>query len=82
MKNFFADIPNKWKAVYLGWVFLNFILLITTKKPFRFNKDFYPFDWRGLRFDSSVYDYSEFLIYSLSPIVIYLIYWLWKKKDA
>lgn len=85
MKKFFATIPNRWKAVYLVWVFINFILLITGRL-FRYDRDFYPFEYQGgkqhLVFDVSVYDYSEFLIYTLTPVVIYFVIKLWNKKDA
>lgn len=81
MKQFFEDIPNKWKAVYLGWVFLHFILFLTSSL-FEYHRSFYPFHWWEIKFDVDYYDYSEFLIYTLAPIVIYLVVKLWKKSDG
>jgi len=82
MKNIFADIPNKWKAVYLVWASIHLIIFLVRDKYndrlFSFHDKFYPFDG----FQTWYYDYSELLIYLFVPIVVYLVYWLWKKQDA
>ena len=85
MKKIFASIPNRWKAIYLAWIFIHFILLLTGRPLFKYDTDFYPFEYiyqkQNLNFDVSVYDYSEFLIYTLTPIVLYFVIKLWNKKD-
>lgn len=85
MKKLFANIPNRWKAVYLIWVSIHSVLLLTGNL-FKYRDDFYPFyEWgrdTTLTFRKSVYDYSEFIIYLLAPIVIYLVIRVWNKKDA
>ena len=96
MKNFLQSIPNKAKAIYVLWFFLNLILFIIGSKKeywhlFRNGKDsFFPFDkvyndeysWVWvLNFNISVYDLTELIIYTLAPISLYLIFYLWTKKD-
>ncbi|MBK6913016.1 MAG: hypothetical protein IPH11_04870 [Ignavibacteriales bacterium] len=39
------------------------------------------FPLRMEQFDLRVYDYSEFIIYLIAPVVIYLFIYLWRKKD-
>ena len=77
---FFQSIPNKIKALYLVWFLIHLILFLCSVPAWLVRPDikngFYPFSPYGL--DS--YDYSEFLIYILSPIFIYAIIYLWKKK--
>lgn len=83
--NFFQGISNKVKALYLVWFFIHFILLLISGNGLsKFHRDFYPFDtstyYVTINFNIREYDYSEFLIYTLSPIFIYLIFYLWWKK--
>jgi len=73
MKIFFNWIPRKWKGIYLIWFTIHFILLLYSGNIFKhFNKRFFPFNgfwyWGDL-----VYDYSEFLVYTIVPILIALI---------
>jgi len=75
IKEMIATIPNRWKAIYIVWVFVHFAFLLMAN-PYR-EHYFYPF--KG--FDSRHYDYSEFLIYSIAPIIIFLVIKLWIKKD-
>ncbi len=82
MKKFFTTIPNRHKAIYLIWVGVNIILLLTSGNVFKHRDWFYPFGNRGVEFDIRDYDYSEFLIYLLIPIIIYYVIKLWNKKDA
>lgn len=85
MKNFLSSIPNRIKAIYIVWAFIHFVLLLTGSL-FRHRQDFYPFEYikrkQVLTFDVDAYDYSEFLIYLLIPIIIYYVIKLWNKKDA
>ena len=90
MKNFLASIPNRIKAIYIVWTFIHFILLLLSgnlnRMSFMFSSDFYPFGQMSHRwrywFQISDYDHSEFLIYVLTPIIIYYAIKLWNKKDA
>lgn len=73
MKEFYSSIPNRWKAIYLIWLLIHFVLLTLSGNFFRFSyfdNDFFPFD-------TDSYDWSEFLIYSLTPIFIFFIYKIW-----
>ena len=97
MKKLLASIPNRFKAIYLLWAFIHFVLLLIGRL-FDYNPYFYPFDkvYKGytqgfgggpiynleITFNYKVYDYSEFLIYTLTPIVVYLVLKLWHKKDV
>ena len=84
MKDFLTHLSNRFKSIYLLWVVFNFILLMLTggilnNSRFyggilRFNSDFFPFG------DFSCYDYTEFLIYSIVPFLIYYSSWLWHEK--
>ena len=83
MKKFLASIPNRLKAIYLIWVGVNFIFLLASGNVFRHKDWFYPIGWRGLRFDAiQNYDYSEFLIYIIIPLILYYVIKLWNKKDG
>lgn len=94
MKQFFTTIPNRLKAVYLLWIFIHFVLFLLGSS-FEYREYFYPigrvatdkyynltriYD-KGIAFDLDVYDYSEFLLYVVTPIVIYFVLRLWNKKD-
>jgi len=85
MKKFFTTIPNRLKAIYIVWGFIHFVLLLTGSL-FRHRQDFYPIEYikrkQDLTFDVDAYDYSEFLIFLLIPIIIYYVIKLWNKKDA
>lgn len=75
MKKFFASIPNRWKALYLVWVFIHFILFLTGSH-FNYDETFSPLAYNygfmiGFRVD--LYNFSEFFIYVLSPMVIYYV---------
>jgi hypothetical protein len=82
LRKFFQSIPNKIKALYLVWLLIHFILfLISINEDPYYKRYFYPFKGRYDNFfDLKSYDYSEFLIYILSPIFIYAIIYLWKKS--
>ena len=98
MKNFLSSIPNRIKAIYIVWAFIHFILLLFSGNFFHYNKYFFPIGSNSfqskrlyptdagykhvIEFTLSKYDYTEFLIYILTPIVIYSIIKLWNKKDA
>ncbi len=88
MKTFLATIPNRHKAIYLGWFFLHLILYISSGNFLIFGHrvseamDYiYPSSWRGFRFNVESYDYSDFILYLVAPILLYYIITLWKKKN-
>jgi hypothetical protein len=85
MKSFLHSIPNKFKAIYILWFFLNILLLVFGISYSSANENmFYPFDRYTkliINFNVAVYDISEFIIYTMSPIVLYLVYYLWTKKN-
>ena len=89
LRNFLKSITNKIKALYLLWFLIHFILFLVTLNDYGFTRyynykdDFFPFtrdNSISYFFNLSSYDYSEFLVYSLSPIFIYAIIYLWRKK--
>jgi hypothetical protein len=82
-RNFFQSIPNKIKAIYLVWFLIHLILYLASINVLYhsfYERNFYPFLNNEITFDIAAYDYSEFFIYLLSPIFIYAIIYLWKKK--
>jgi len=94
MQKFFTAIPNRLKAVYLLWTFIHFVLFLFGSS-FNYSEYFYPigsvatdkfynlrriYD-KGIAFDINVYDYSEFLLYVVTPVIIYFVLRLWNKKD-
>ncbi len=83
MKEFINQLSNKFKSAYLIWIIFNFILMMLGGGFFsshiflRYDSDFFPF---SKHFFLSNYDYTEFLIYTTSPILLYYAYHLWFKK--
>lgn len=67
-------------ASIVGWFFIHLIIFITTKiDPCGFERPlehFWPIDGGII---SCVYDLSEFLIYGITPLIIYLTYKLLSK---
>ncbi len=83
LSDYFRSIPNKIKALYLIWIFFHFILfLLSGNAIIKYRMDFFPFSYSGKKyfFDINSYDYSEFIIYNISPIIIYSVIYLWRKK--
>ena len=76
---------NTLLAVYIGWAFLHLIFLFLGMSG-NGHDGFWPFS-ESERFRSNnegisgTYDFSEFLVYSGSPLVIYFIYKLLNKKE-
>jgi len=63
-------LKRKTWGLYLIWVFIHFILLILPKDGYNYTlhqNEFWPFS--GNSWDQT-YDLSEFLIYSLAPLII------------
>lgn len=78
VKEFFQSFSAKVKAGYLLWILFHFILMMLglAKRNYSFNGDFYPLNGFRLR----TYDLSEFLIYTITPIVIYYVYTIFSDK--
>ena len=77
---------NKAKSIYLFWVFVQAILWITNTNSFSWaKKEFFPFTssiYTGRdNFDLNFYDITEFLFYTISPILIYYAIAFWKKPS-
>ena len=63
---------------YLGWITLNFLFLLIAGEQ-KFSTDYlYPFD--GFKYTSD-YDISDFLVYTVAPILIITSYNLIKSKE-
>ena len=56
-------------VIYLSWVLLHFILMFSNA-GFDKNGYFYPFNNDNIW----CYDYSEFLVYTVSPLFLFFIY--------
>lgn len=74
------NLSKKTWGYYLLWVFLHFILLIIPKDHYDSDyTEFWPFTGKTL---GQSYDLSEFLVYSLLPLVIiYSIKLIKNEKD-
>ncbi|MBX3006950.1 MAG: hypothetical protein KF816_02880 [Melioribacteraceae bacterium] len=66
---------SKLKAIYLSWILLHFILLLTAGNMLDIHDRFFPDRWR-----LGYYDITEFLIYTLSPIFIFYIVSFWNER--
>jgi hypothetical protein len=86
MKEYFKQISNKTKSIYCVWCLLQLILLFVFSNglfmPYSegltliSDDHFFPFSRRGFE----VYDYTEFIIYTISPILIGYSIYLWRHK--
>jgi len=80
MLKYLSSLSNRTKAIYLIWVFINFVLLLISgnlSENYSFDSDFFPFHNGHLKFRLDDFDYSEFIIYALTPIIIYVFIKLW-----
>ncbi len=68
---------KKQLGFYLAWVTLNFLFLLIAGKLRYSTSEFYPFDGFGYTSD---YDITDFLVYTVSPILILVSYNLIKGK--
>ena len=57
-------------SVLLMWLFVHFICLMLAKDMYYSKDIFYPFTENSLIYS---YDITEFLVYGVSPIVIFII---------
>ena len=92
MRKFLNWIPNKIKGIYIVWFLINFVGLVLTRESFSYKEALFPFnprssysDWgytvRNVSNTFSSYDYSEFIIYTVVPILITLaVYFFIKDK--
>jgi hypothetical protein len=57
-------------SILLIWLFVHFVCLMLAKDMYYSKDIFYPFTENSLRYS---YDITEFLVYGLTPIVIFVI---------
>ena len=73
-------ITNKIVGIYIVWVTLNFLIALFTEQSFfEYDEDFAPFS-RGF----IDYDFSEFVFYTIIPVLLFVAYKLInsdKKKE-
>lgn len=82
MKKFYNWIHNGWKAFYAIWAFLNIMFLLLFEKTFQYKSEFWPFEDKTYLYPRSPlfekpygpyknsYDYTEFIIYMLGPLLL------------
>jgi hypothetical protein len=73
---FSVRVSKKIIGFYLIWFLFHFILLLTNWKTSDANEHFYPFSKYG---DIRDYDLTEFLFYTLIPLIALVIFNLFKK---
>jgi len=69
---------NKQLSVYLFWVFLNFMFLVIGGGSSMKYKYFYPLHDTNLRY----FDITEFFFYTIMPLLIFIIYRLWRSDKS
>ena len=85
--------PTRIISIYSLWTFIHLMLLVFSSNRFgRFGShgDFYPFIFAsgsdlnsGIFFDhTDEYDITEFLVYVISPIILYYVIKTWRKDHA
>lgn len=69
------DISNKQVGVYLIWVFIHLLFWL-------FNGDYDSGDrfWPFAKDDLRYYDFTEFFVYTVTPIVFFVVRKLFKSK--
>jgi len=61
-------------GIYLIWFLLHIIFLLTSPVRSYSRSEFWPFGDGDMKY----YDITEFLLYTIAPIIIYLIYYFLK----
>ena len=69
MKNFLKENGIA-ISILIFWLFVNFICLMLAKDMYYSKDIFYPFTENKLIYS---YDITEFLVYGVTPIVIFII---------
>lgn len=91
MKDFISSIPERTKALYLFWLLVHFILWLLNGMHFTMYdrgyidealKPLFPFNRNNEYFSLDSYDLSDFLVYTLTPFVLYYIVNLYTKKNT
>ncbi len=65
-------------SILLIWLFVHFACLMLAKDMYYSKDIFYPFTENSLRYS---YDITEFLVYGLTPIVIFVIFKLIRNEN-
>ena len=72
---------KKWITILIGWITLHFLFLVLGggyEIGGKYTFPFHPKYFGSLK----LYDYSDFLIYTFPPIVMFLVYWyVWRDKE-
>lgn len=76
-KAIYHSMSNKFKGYYLLWVLLNLIIwIVNGAEGIADNPYIYPFAYNWF-IGTNVYDKSELIIYSIAPIVLFAMRWLY-----
>jgi hypothetical protein len=66
-------------AVYLLWVFIN--IIAWTMSDGEDSSTFWPENGANLTGEYGSYDFSEFLVYAVGPLVIFIVYSIYSGKE-
>ncbi len=83
MKDMLRKIIHSLMGLYLLWVATHLTLLISLGKTFQYKREFWPFVCVAYySSDKPIYsyDYTEFLIYTILPVIIYIAIHNFKKN--
>ena len=85
MKKILRKILYSLIGLYLLWIGLHFTLLMLLENTFQYKSGFWPFVCVAYySSDKPIYsyDYTEFIFYTILPVIIYIaIYYFKKNKD-
>jgi uncharacterized BrkB/YihY/UPF0761 family membrane protein len=70
----FIENNKVFTVIYLIWMLLHLIFLLTSPSYGPSQQEFWPFGDNRMKY----YDYTEFLLYSIAPVILYLIYYFLK----
>ena len=75
MKEMLRNCFGSLIGLYLLWIATHLVLLTVLEKTFQYKREFWPFV--SIAYYSSdkpiySYDYTEFLIYTIVPVIIYI----------
>ena len=84
MKDMLRKIIHSLMGLYLLWVATHLTLLISLGKTFQYKREFWPFVCVAYySSDKPIYsyDYTEFLIYIILPVIVYIAIYHFKKYE-
>ena len=77
-----SQFQRKVLGIYILWFFIHLVFLTISERTVP--ERFWPFQRQDYSFFEEIvrtYDISEFLIYAISPAIIFIICVLFQKKD-